>query len=139
MPHYRAPHYSRHPNKGCVIREVPLTALHFLSFTEEQGKIILDSYFIKAAAATLKVTYTCVDVHMCWLGHLDVWGELASHKRSLTPPSSQIWAFRCPVIDCLFVYLFICLACTVGVFRCLGWGVEGSALKCLDSDGKNML
>ena len=37
---------------------------------------------------------------VCWLGHLDVWGELAGHIRSLTHrPSSQGWAFRCPVID----------------------------------------
>ena len=56
-------------------------------------------------------TCTCV----CWLGHLDVWEVLAGHKRSLTHrPSSQGWAFRCPVIDCLFV----CLICRcVALFR----------------------
>ena len=41
----------------------------------------------------------CVCVCVCWLGHLDVWGELAGHNRFLTHhPSSQGWAFRCPVI-----------------------------------------
>ena len=52
-------------------------------------------------------------VHVClcactmcvsW-GHLDVWGELASHKRSLThPPSSQGWASRCHLL-----HTFVCL------------------------------
>ena len=51
------------------------------------------------------VEYVCV----CWLGHLDVWGELASRKRSLTHhPSSQGWASRCLVIVCLCVYLSGC-------------------------------
>ena len=50
------------------------------------------------------VGYACV----CWLGHLDVWGELAGHQRSLTHrPSSQGWAFRCLVFACLFVCLFV--------------------------------
>ena len=44
--------------------------------------------------------YVCIRVN--------VWGELGGHKRSLTSPSSQGWAFRCPVIDCLIVCLFIC-------------------------------
>ena len=65
----------------------------------------------------------CVDVCICWLEHLDVWGELASHKRSLTHrPSSQGWASRCPVIDCLFVYLFGLYSRCVSVIR---MGVEG--------------
>ena len=67
----------------------------------------------------------CVDVciYICWLGHLDVLGELATHKRSLTHhPSSQGWASRCPVIDCLFVYLFGLYSRFVSVFR---MGVEG--------------
>ena len=29
-------------------------------------------------------TYTCIIMYM--LGHLDVWGELAGHQRSLTHP-----------------------------------------------------
>ena len=38
----------------------------------------------------------CMYVCVSW-GHLDVWGKLASHKRSLTHcPSSQDWASRCP-------------------------------------------
>ena len=52
-----------------------------------------------------------------------MWGELASHKRSLTHrPSSQGWAFRCPVIVCLF----ICLICRY-VTGC-GWGVSFSLI-----------
>ena len=50
-------------------------------------------------------------VHVCiCVGsrHLDVWGELASHKRSSTHhPSSQGWASRCLEL-CMFVYfLFV--------------------------------
>ena len=54
---------------------------------------------------------------MCWLGHLDVWGELAGHQRSLTHrPSSQGWAFRCLVFACLFVCLICgCVRMWVGV------------------------
>ena len=48
--------------------------------------------------------FVCVYVYgmcVCWLGHLDVWGELASHKRSLTHrPSSQ------GLFICVFVYIF---------------------------------
>ena len=41
----------------------------------------------------LSLEAVCVFVCM----HVDVWGELASHKRSLTHrPSSQGWASRCP-------------------------------------------
>ena len=40
----------------------------------------------------------CLYVCVSW-GHLDVWGELASHKRSLTYRlSSQGWASRCPLL-----------------------------------------
>ena len=50
------------------------------------------------------------------VGHLDVWGELASHKRSLTHrPSSQGWASRCPVLSihaCMYVYT--CMLCWGG-------------------------
>ena len=46
----------------------------------------------------------CLYVCVSW-GHLDVWGELASHKRSLTHrPSPQGWASRCPLL-----YTFLCL------------------------------
>ena len=43
-------------------------------------------------------------VYVSW-GLVDVWGELTSHKRSLTHrPSSQGWASRCPLL-----YMFVCL------------------------------
>ena len=45
----------------------------------------------------------CVLVRVC--EHLDVWGELASHKRSLIHrPSSQGYASRCPLL-----YMLVCL------------------------------
>ena len=51
----------------------------------------------------------CLYVCVSW-GHLDVWGELASHKRSLTHrPSSQGWASRCPLL-----YTFLCLGHGLG-------------------------
>ena len=56
--------------------------------------------FKKFYECFLSLEAVCVFVcmYMCvgW-GHLDVRGELASHKRSLTHhPSSQGWASRCP-------------------------------------------
>ena len=49
-------------------------------------------------------------------GHLGVWGELASHKRSLTHhPSSQGWAS-----GCLELYMFVWLfGSQVSPFFCL--------------------
>ena len=64
------------------------------------------------------------------LGHLDVLGELASHKRSLTHcQSSQGWASRCSVIDGFLLCLFACLL--VGVVVCFlmymyGWVIPFS-------------
>ena len=51
-------------------------------------------------------------------GHLDVWGESASDKRSLTHhPSSQGWASRCPSPH---AYTFVCLGYSlVGYFTFL--------------------
>ena len=62
---------------------------------------------------SLEAVYNvCLSMSVClymyayvsW-GLLDVWGELASHKRCLTHcPSSQGWASRCPLL-----YMFVCL------------------------------
>ena len=42
-------------------------------------------------------TLHTLDRALYQLRYMDVWGELASHKRSLTHrPSSQGWASRCP-------------------------------------------
>ena len=47
-------------------------------------------------------------VYVSW-GLLDVWGELASRKRSLTHrPSSQGWASRCPLLH-VYTCMFVCL------------------------------
>ena len=49
----------------------------------------------------------CMYVCVSW-GHLDVWGELASHKRSLTHrPNSQGWASRCLLHIRLFVWAMV--------------------------------
>ena len=57
------------------------------------------NYVKKECFLSLEAVCVCVS----W-GHLDVWGELASHKRSLTHcPSSQGWASRCP-----YKYMFVC-------------------------------
>ena len=45
------------------------------------------------------------NIHIYMYNPRHVWGELASHKRSLTHcPSSQGWASRCPLL-----YTFLCL------------------------------
>ena len=80
--------------------------------------------------------FVCMHVGVCvrW-GHLDVSGELASHKRSLTHrPSSHGWASRCPYIAiyvCLsrlglgellhlsFLSYFLKLVCYAHVFPCM--------------------
>ena len=63
---------------------------------------ISESMQIKNSFYTLGI-YTLTHVYYV---HVGVWGELAGHQRSLTHhPSSQGWAFRCPVIVCLFVNL----------------------------------
>ena len=65
-------------------------------------------------------------VYVSW-GLLEVWGELASHKRSLTHcPSSQGWASRCPLLYvCLgngwvgYLSYFHMLVCLTHVFPCI--------------------
>ena len=52
----------------------------------------------------------CILCCVCpWVwGHLGVWGELASHKDSLTHcPSSLGWAPECPLGSVLYVYFVL--------------------------------
>ena len=59
--------------------------------------------YVRPCACIYMYMYMYI-VCVSW-GYLDVWGELASHKRSLTHhPSSQGWASRCPVLQCYLGY-----------------------------------
>ena len=52
----------------------------------------------------------CLSVfYACWLGYLDVWGELVNHKRTFPPPpSSQGWDPHCTHVQVFGV--FLCLS-----------------------------
>ena len=87
--------------------------LHFLHITQSNIYIICTCYmplsllvYIHAICIDffglhLEAAYVCLcacTVCVSW-EHLDVWGELASHKRSLTHHLiSQGWASRCPLL-----------------------------------------
>ena len=78
------------------------------------------NYIIQwATLVKLRACILCIhlNIHVrtCSWGQFDVWGELASHKISLTHnPSSQGWASKCHII------MFVCLGyCWVGYFTFL--------------------
>ena len=68
--------------------------------------------------------YVCVHGYVS-LGHLDVWGELATCKRSPTVPVLK--ASRCPMHACVYA-VYVCIVGGGGGIKGKGWFVYVTGL-----------